>query len=131
MNPGLIHNSAGPFVVICYESWTWLDAPCFILNVRYCSAVLLRRVGLHLFSQPKTLTGRAQCTVPDFRPKQAVSAESANFGRTFQYEVNCQNSLLWQKLAEIIDLAEISVSAEVSAFPGALFWFRCFGKKSV
>ena len=27
-----------------------------------------------------------------FWPKQAVSAKSANFGRTFQYKVNCQNS---------------------------------------
>ena len=73
--------------------------------------------------------------VPDFRPKQAVSAESANFGRTFQYEVNCQNSLLWPKLAEISDLAkilvsaEISVSAEVSAFPRGLVSVSVFGPK--
>ena len=63
-----------------------------------------------------------------------VSAEIPYFGRTFQYKVNCQN---WLFIAETgyfgrkRDLAKISVSAEISAFLGGLFRFRCFGQKSV
>ena len=75
-----------------------------------------------------------------FRPKQAVSSKLANFCLTFQYKVNCQNSLLWTKMGILAetgyfrrkrDSAKFRFWLKFQLFPGALFWFQCFGQKSV
>ena len=60
-----------------------------------------------------------------FRPKQAVSAELANFCPTFQYEVNCQNSLLWPKQAI---LAEKVIRPKFRLFRGPCFGFGVSAK---